>query len=219
MGEGRRIQAVRRARRGRGVVLVLDDGSELSCSGEAQAAVGAVAGAQVTDDMLARLKTADERAMAHEAALRLLAHRPRTAMDLRRRLGQRGLGEETTAAEIDRLRGAGLIDDERFAAAWVEERSRLAPRSRRLLRAELRARGVIAETAATAAAAIDDEATALALARQKAASGRWGDERAFAARVGGFLQRRGFAYEAAARAVRIAWQELEDAAGDRGDEE
>ncbi|MCC6381141.1 MAG: regulatory protein RecX [Dehalococcoidia bacterium] len=219
MEDGRRIRAVRRARRGHGVILVLEDGSELNCSDEARVAAGLCAGQAVTDDLLAVLMEADERAAVHEAALRLLERRPRTALEIQRRLGRRGVSEEAATGEIDRLRHAGLIDDERFAAAWVEERARLTPRSQRLLRAELRQHGVSAETAEAATAAVDDEEAALVLARRKAAGGRWGDERTFAARVGGFLERRGFGYDVAARAVRTAWREREraDSTGHRGE--
>ena len=141
---------------------------------------------------------------AHEAALRLLAHRPRAERELAERLRRRGFPAATVEAEVARLRRAGLLDDERFARAWVESR---AGRGRLLLRRELLARGVPAALAGEAVAAVDDRETALALARRRAPRLAGLEFRQFRARLGGFLARRGIAHEEIDEAVRAAWAE------------
>ncbi|MBK6661488.1 MAG: regulatory protein RecX [Thermoflexaceae bacterium] len=78
----------------------------------------------------------------HEAALRLLSHRARSENEMRTRLGMRGIAPAIIEEEIVRLRDAGLLDDEQFARAWVEDRKRFAPRGRRMLRYELLGRGI-----------------------------------------------------------------------------
>lgn len=146
----------------------------------------------------------DGAAAAHEAALRLLAHRPRAERELAARLRRRGFPAATVEAEVARLRRAGLLDDERFARAWVESR---AGRGRLLLRRELLARGVPAGLAGEAVAAVDDRETALALARRHAPRLAGLEFGRFRARLGGFLARRGIGHEEIDEAVRAAWEE------------
>jgi regulatory protein len=135
---------------------------------------------------------------------------------MRTRLALRGIDPPTIDDEIERLRGSGLLDDAKFAEAWVEDRKRLAPRGRRMLRYELLGRGIDPESAERATHSIDDGETALALARERARKTPTTSYEAFVAKVGGFLSRRGFDYEASARATRQVWQELQAARGEDG---
>jgi regulatory protein len=127
------------------------------------------------------------------------------------RLAMRGFPPEVIEAEIDRLRVAGLIDDSKFAAAWVEDRRRLAPRGKRMLRYELLGRGIDPEAVERVTGEFDDRAVALELARQKARRAPRDSYEGFVAKVGGFLKRRGFDYEVSASATRIAWDEAQAA--------
>jgi regulatory protein len=98
---------------------------------------------------------------------RMLARRPRTDLELRDRLARAGVGEETAAAAVARLRALRLIDDEEFARRWIEERARRG-RSGTALVAELEAKGVdrpVAERALLAAG-VDDEAQARLVAEK-----------------------------------------------------
>ena len=193
-------------------MVTLSDGRELLFSDEACQRAGVVEGMEATAELLKSLERGDRRVNAHEAALRLLSSRPRSENEMRTRLAMRGVDPGTIDDEIERLRGSGLLDDAKFADAWVEDRKRLAPRGRRMLRYELLGRGIDPESAERATVGIDDGATALDLARDRARRAPAGSYEVFAARVGGFLSRRGFDYEVTARATRQAWQELQDAA-------
>ena len=93
---------------------------------------------------------------------------------------------------IARLRELGLVDDAAFARAWVEGRSRLSPRSRRLLRRELQAKGIEGEAAREALVSQDDEDAALRAAGRRAAAMRGLPYPEFRRRLGEFLRRRGF---------------------------
>ncbi len=197
------VAAIRRRTRGR-VAVAASDGERLILRAETVERTGLRVGAPLDDDARARIEAEEARLAAHETALRLLAHRPRGERELALRLRQRGFAAELAEAEVARLRRAGLLDDERFARAWVESR---APRGRRLLRHELRARGVAGELADAATAGVDDRATALALARRRAPRLAGLEFGQFRARLGRFLQRRGLGHEAIDEAVRAAWEE------------
>ena len=84
----------------------------------------------------------DPEAAALEICLRLLTAAPRTRAQLDQALRRRGMPQSAADAALDRLAGAGLIDDAAFARAWVDTRHRGRGLARRALTAELRQRGV-----------------------------------------------------------------------------
>lgn len=200
------ITAIQNGTRGQRVV-VLSDGRAFPLSDEACQRVGLAEGSAATPEVLEAIEAAELRVRAHDAALRLLSHRARSEQELRTRLAMRGIPAPVAEEEVARLRQVGLVDDEKFAKSWVEDRKRSAPRGRRLLRYELAGRGVHSEAIEEATTGIDDRETALELARGKARGTLMADYKTFVTKVGAFLQRRGFGYDIAAEATRTAWME------------
>lgn len=147
----------------------------------------------------------DPVAVAHTIALRRLSAAPQTRHQLEQALRRRGVPDEAATEVLDRLEAVALVDDDAFAAAWVESRHRSRGLARGALAAELRNRGVAGETVDTALAGLDrdDElATARALvARRSAALARL-DPAARARRLLGLLARKGYPPALAARVVR-----------------
>lgn len=148
---------------------------------------------------IARLRNADEPDRATTAALNLLAHRGRSERELRQRLGQKGYTPEAIDETIRRVFDWGYLDDERFAASWVEQRQAGKPRSRRALAHELREKGVARETIETTLeeASIDEVADARRLAEDK-----WRKEHALPPdkrrqRTAAYLARRGYGWDVA----------------------
>ena len=129
---------------------------------------------------------------ALDVALRLLALRPRTQAELRRRLAQRGFRPQDIEATIVRLSELGLVDDAAFARFWVEQRAAFRPSGRRRLIAELRAKGVAHEAIDEALQEQDDSASIEAVARRRAATLVNVREATFSRRLQAFLLRRGF---------------------------
>ncbi len=201
-----RITAIRRRGRNRREVTT-SDGEAFTLQTSTLEQAGLREGEPLDHARRSQLEREDERATAHTAALRLLSYRPRSEWEIRERLHSRGMASEVVDDEVERLQQAGLLDDQRFAHAWVEERQTNAPRGQRLLRSELRARGVDTATTDAAISSIDDRTAALAVAR------RWAPRLAglayaqFSSRLSGYLQRRGFGYEEVAAAVRVVWDE------------
>jgi regulatory protein len=79
---------------------------------------------------------------AREAALRMLDRSRRTRRELERRLGEAGHAREAIAAALDRLARVGVVDDAEYARAFA--RAKLAKRgiALRVVRQELKRRGV-----------------------------------------------------------------------------
>ena len=159
----------------------------------------------------------DDFQLALDAALRFIACRPRSEHEIRRRLGRKAaLPAATIEAVLTRLRAAHLVDDAAFARYWVDQRQTFRPRGPRLLRAELRQRGVSGGLAASAseAASTTAEHDAYRAGRRKAAQ-LWAqqlDERAFRTRLGQFLARRGFDWDTIQPTVSRLWREAQRAA-------
>ena len=140
----------------------------------------------------ARERSADASQAVHYG-LTLLARRPRTEADLRQRLGER-FEPAAVGAALGRLTELGYVDDTAWAAGYLE-RPRSAERSARMLRAELRERGIEPETAAQALLTHDDDTAALTAARRLARSARAPTPEVQARRIRAALARRGFRFD------------------------
>src|SRR5207248_5546259 len=88
----------------------------------------------------------DEQARAFEGALAFLSYRPRSEREVRARLQMKDVPPPIVESVIERLRRLRLVDDQEFARYWVEQRQTHRPRGARLLRQELRRKGVDADT-------------------------------------------------------------------------
>lgn len=158
-------------------------------------------GDELSEARIAELEGRDHAWKAREAALNLLAFRPRTAAELRRRLREKGYTPEVVDACVDRLGETGVVDDSSFAEMFVRDRVRLRPHGKRRLTQELRAKGVDGEMAQAAIEGVMERegATETDLARQAASKWRaksGEDPQASRRRLYAFLARRGFGTEA-----------------------
>jgi regulatory protein len=132
---------------------------------------------------------------AFEEAVRLLALRPHSAVELRRKLRRRGCSDSEIDTALERARDLGYQSDTGFAESLV--RVRAQSRGRFAMAADLAARGVDRATAAEVLSSITPEAE-LDAARHVAARMAGVDP----ARLGGRLQRRGFSAETVRQVVR-----------------
>jgi regulatory protein len=113
---------------------------------------------------------------------------------------------DTIASVIERLAELRLVDDADFARMWVEDRQRLRPRGARVLRLELRRKGIAGDVV-EAALPTDDAEEVYRLAERRAGQLDRADEQAFRRRLSGYLLRRGYAYEMVSRVVSRLWEE------------
>lgn len=146
-------------------------------------------------------KHRDDEHGAREKCMRLLALRPRSAVELRQRLRQDGYNAGVTETVLAALQEVGLVDDREFARSWIASRMAGGGASRRKLAWELRRKGIpealIRELVTDG---IDDETEteqARQLARRRSppeAADQRADQRAYQ-RLRDLLLRRGFEHE------------------------
>jgi regulatory protein len=167
------------------------------------------------------LALADD-ARARVVGERFVAFRPRTEQEVRQRLRRDKFSPERVESTVGWLVAQGLLDDRRFADMWVENRTAFSPRSPRLLQAELRRKGVERQVIddVLAQPTLPDEADlALEAARGRARRSAGLSRDAFDRRLGGFLGRRGFSFEAVRSALDRLWLESGGAAHEDGPQE
>lgn len=93
-------------------------------------------------ERIERLHAAQGLQQVFEKALNFISYRPRSCREVEMRLRQKGSSREEVEAVMERLRDRRYLDDREFARFWVQNRMAFSPRGPRLLRSELRQKGV-----------------------------------------------------------------------------
>src|SRR5438132_449848 len=137
------ITAVERhgKRRGRLEVWV-DDELRLDLSSAVARARGLRVGREIDASDIEAIVALDARRVAMQVATSMLARRPHSEREVRRRLVIRRFDRALIDETIAKLKSARLIDDAEFARTWVDSRDRCSPRGQRLIASELGALGV-----------------------------------------------------------------------------
>jgi regulatory protein len=141
---------------------------------------------------------------AFEVALAALRRKERAVAELRAWLATRGYGPEEIETAIERLTEAGELDDERFARRYAEDKRELRGWGAERIREALASRGVPGPLVEVA---LEDESHGAQLGRASDLLVRRRqplDADADRARALGYLTRRGYEYEVAYEAVRMA---------------
>ncbi len=178
-------------------------------------------GQDLGDEKIAGLKEQDGREIAFQKALHFLRFRPRSSEEVRQNLVKRGISASLVEETLTRLQGAGLVNDEDFARAWVENRNTFRPLGKPALRMELRRKGLSDEIIQSVLDTQDNEAAMAFTAARKYALRLTGLEwPEFRQKLGGFLARRGFLYSTLTPVVSEVWKEIQTAdAGSISDNE
>ncbi len=191
------------------VNLFLEGRFAFGLSNKVVADAGLKQGDVLTEAQVADLLRREAYQQALQQAFNYLSYRQRSQQELRRYLAQKGHAPETIEATLGKLADYHYVDDQVFAQSWIENRQKFRPRGARLLRAELRQKGIDRETADQAIddVAGDERAQAEAAARRKLPTIKAGDYVEFGRKLGGFLQRRGFPPDVTWDVVRTLWRE------------
>lgn len=188
-----KITALREQKRKKERVNVYLDG-EYAFSLGAQLAAELQEGSFLSAEKLHELQRRDSFARAYRKALDYLAYRPRSRRELSDSLRGKRVPERVIEEVLGGLAQEGLVDDLAFARYWVENRERFRPRSRAMLRYELRRKGLDEGVISEALADVDEEESARRAAHQRASRYVRLDERSFRQKMSQFLRRRGFTY-------------------------
>jgi len=166
-------------------------------------------GQPITQSELEQLDVRDEIHRGRERVLRLLARRPYSSAEVSRYLRRHRYGDEVIENIIDDLTEAKLIDDDAFAAYWVEQRETFRPRSLRALRQELGQKGIDREVVDEALSELDEAGAARRVAQKQAGRWRGLPEAEWRTRMTQYLLRHGYPYDLIRDIVTELWLALE----------
>jgi regulatory protein len=141
---------------------------------------------------------------AFQVALAALRRRERTTAELSAWLAKRGYGLEGIETAIARLTEHGELDDERFARRYAEDKRELRGWGAERIRESLASRGIPAALVETV---LEEDSYGAQVARASGLLARQGrplDADSDRARALGYLTRRGYEYEVAYEAIRLA---------------
>lgn len=193
--------------RQRRIKVFIDGSFSFAVSKQSAARYGLKVSHILSDDKIAELRHSAELQDCLDAALRFLNYRPRSEVEVRLRLRQRGFASDVAEGTITELKRRKLIDDATFARFWTEDRLSFKPKSKQMIKLELKQKGVAVQAAEEATEGLDDEASAYEAAAKRALKMSSLDNEEFYRRLSGYLRRRGFSYEVVGTVVKRLWQE------------
>lgn len=148
-------------------------------------------GQELTSEEAERYSDSASKAKAYALALRYLGVRPRSRRELMDYLKRKDCAPDESEAALDKLAELGLVDDLKFAQAWIADRAVNRPRSKMRLSQELAAKGVARDVVDEALREVEPEQETSALKKlilRKQRSGSYADEKKLRA----YLQRQGY---------------------------
>ncbi len=158
-------------------------------------------GDQIDAKTAAQWQIDQQRRDAYQCALRFLGVRDRSALEIRRKLRQKGFDHPAIDHALRLLIEKQYVNDRLFAANWIRYRMKNAPRSTRLLAQELKQKGIGADDIASALLDADERELALACLRRKRRRWRRLDGREGRRKMLAHLGQKGFTYDVSMTAV------------------
>jgi regulatory protein len=143
------------------------------------------------------------------ASYHYLSYRPRSEGEIRQWLHRRGFANDVAEKAIIKLREQNLSDDFAFARFWKDNRLSFRPKSKRLIKRELRDKRVATEIIEQVTEDIDDEAIAYKLGSSRISALAHLDYPDFYRRLSSYLAYRGFNYEVIKHTAALVWREKE----------
>jgi len=97
---------------------------------------------ELTDEEIVEIVKKSEFQKTLDKLLRFATLRPRSEKEVKDWLKRKKVHESLYEELFNRLKRLELVDDEKFAKWWVEQRSNFRPKSKRILNNELRTKGI-----------------------------------------------------------------------------
>ena len=190
------------------VSIYIDGVFSFTLSKEVVVNAGLQKGKHISSDQIQDLVDNDLYQTCLSTAMDFLGYRPRSESEVRQRLCRRGFNSNVVGKVLTRLKEQKLIDDPAFAQYWIDNRLAFNPRSKRMIKLELRQKGVDIETIDVVADELDDEDSAYKMGLKKARFLTTLSYEEFCNRLYNYLRRRGFSYDVISCVEARIWSEL-----------
>ena len=152
-------------------------------------------GDSIDEDSINRLIIKDERERAFQRALSYISYQPRSAQQVINKLTEVGFNQGTIEDVISELCEKQYLDDKAYAHDWVASRVKSKPRSRQMLRFELRDKRISEEFIEEAiSTAPENDELAFQLGKKYIHRFRRLDDKEFEKKMTGVFARRAFPF-------------------------
>jgi regulatory protein len=170
--------------------------------------LGLRVGMTISQAKLEGLISAHQFEKLYERSLRFISYRPRSEKEVRTYL-KRKWRAETTEIQLQKniekiivkLKRRKLINDKEFTQWWINQRQEFRPKGKRLLKLELKQKGINSNLIEEALEKLNDFEAALSIASKKFNSLKRVQSDKAHKKLVSFLQRRGFNWEIIKRVV------------------
>jgi len=166
-------------------------------------------GQALSEEKIKEFITKDLLESTFQKALHFLSFRPRSTSEVRKNLEKRDIPDSVIEETIERLKNSSLLDDQKFAQVWIENRTSFHPRSRSALQMELRMKGIPDDVIQTALKEIDDDDLTMQAARKYMHRLEGLNKLEFRKKLSSHLVRRGFGFASINPVVKIVWNEIQ----------
>ena len=160
---------------------------------------------ELTDEEIAEIVKKAEFQKTLDKLLRFATLRPRSEKEIHLWLRRKKVHESLHSKLFNRLNRLELINDEKFAKWWVEQRQAFRPKSKRILEGELRMKGINKEIISKVLGEekIDEEKIARELLEKKMY--KWKNLESHLARqkMSQYLAQKGFSWEIIEKTVKL----------------
>ena len=137
----------------------------------------------------------------YNSSLRFLSYRPRSELEVKDNLIKKKASPEIIEAVIARLKEYKFLDDLEFAQWFVKSRTSTKPKAGRIIKMELKQKGIDEETIGDLKLTVDDLDNAKKLVNKKMDKYEGLKRQELYEKLGGFLARRGFNWDIIKKAI------------------
>ncbi|MCL4511580.1 MAG: recombination regulator RecX [Bacteroidetes bacterium] len=201
-----RIVSIEKAHRGGKFKVCFEEEGELLLSKEVIVDFGLRRNDEISSERMQQIQDAQSYQDTYIAAMRLLNYQMRTTAELRQRLHMKEFPPGAINRVLDKLTNLGLVDDVRFAEAFIASKVASKPIGKRELERKLREKGVSKETASQALSDVSNDETQIEFALQaaeiKIRSLKRYELKKRREKLVAFLARRGFDWDVIRKVVR-----------------
>ncbi|GAB4279267.1 MAG: RecX family transcriptional regulator [Candidatus Promineifilaceae bacterium] len=202
-----KITALTRQKRNTDRVNVYLDG-QFAFGVDAFVAISLKVGQTLTAEEINKLQAQDEVEKAKNTAIRLIEYRPRSIAEVKNHLKKKNYSDLSIEQAIERLIAVDLLNDEKFARYWLEQRNTFKPRSKIALQQELRQKGIDRTIIDATLDTLNEEDAARRAAQAKARRWKQLPEQDFKKKLGQYLQRQGFSYTIIRELTDSIWHDI-----------
>lgn len=155
-------------------------------------------GKEIEEDYLEEVLQEEEKNKVWQKSLKYLNYKPRTEMEVKKHLMNKGYSVELIELIIDKLRKDQLINDKLYAEQFINQRISYNPKGKRLLAYELKNKGINSTDIQESLEQVDENMEydlAIKLVKKRGSLYNGGDWISIQRKIGSFLGRRGFSFD------------------------